>query len=94
MADSGTYQVSKGLGYEQITGLSAATALTPAAGATVAVVQAESQDVRWRDDGTAPTASVGMVLKAGEVARFSNTPLASVKFIETTASAKLNVAYY
>ena len=54
------------LGFQQITSLSSSTALTmPAAGVIgqkpkIAVVHCEAQAVRWRDDGTAPTASVGM----------------------------------
>ena len=50
------------LGYQQITSLTASTALTVPAGATLAVIVPESQSVRWRDDGVAPTASVGMPL--------------------------------
>jgi len=85
-------------GYQQITSLSSATALTipaptNAVPATLALIQAETQDVRWRDDGTNPTASVGMVLAAGETLPYTGD-LSKLKFIETTASAKLNISYY
>jgi hypothetical protein len=81
------------LGYQQITSLATAVGLTIPAGATKAIVVAETQDVRWRDDGTAPTASVGMSLPKGVV--LTITDLSSkIKFIETTTSAKLNVSYY
>lgn len=81
------------LGYQQITSLSAATALTIPSGAILALIQAESKDVRWRDDGTSPTASVGMTITAGSMLEY-NGVLENLKFIEVTASAKLNVSYY
>ncbi len=83
------------IGYEQITGLSAVKGLTAATyeGASYAVIQAEDQNVRWRDDGTNPTTSVGMILAAEQsIAYFGD--LSAIKIIEETASAKLNVSYY
>lgn len=80
-------------GYQQITSLSAAAGLTVPSGARVAVIQAETQAVRWRDDGTDPTASVGQVLAAGADMVYTGD-LSAIKFIEATASAKLNVSYY
>lgn len=82
------------LGYQQITSLSSSTALTVPAGTQMALVQAESQAVRWRDDGTDPTATVGMVLGAGETLEYTASQLGVVEFIEVAASAKLNIAYY
>jgi hypothetical protein len=81
------------LGYQQITSLSSSAALTIPAGAKRAIIQAETQDVRWRDDGTAPTASVGMVISAGDRLAYTGS-LSAIRFIEATASAKLNVSYY
>lgn len=81
-------------GFQQITDLSAAVALTVPSGARVAMVQAETQDVRWRDDGTAPTTTVGMLVTAGDPAVLMVGDLAAVEFIETSASAVLNVTYY
>jgi hypothetical protein len=84
-------------GRQQITSLSGSTGLTiPAVGdgrANCAVIQAETQNVRWSDDGVAPTASVGQILAAGND-MFYDGNLAALKFIEVTASAKLNVTYY
>jgi len=83
------------LGYQQITSLSASTALTVPSGATAAVVTVESQAVRWRDDGTAPTAGAGQPLSAGQSMTIRGAAaLAAVRFIEQAASAKLNVSYY
>ncbi len=81
------------LGYQQITSLSASTALTVPVGATMALIVPETQAVRWRDDGTAPTATVGMPLAIG-VSLSYDGDLKAVRFIEQAASAKLNVAYY
>jgi hypothetical protein len=81
------------LGYQQITSLSSASALTVPTGATVALIQAESQSIRWRDDGTNPTTSVGMVLAAGETVFFTGS-LSAFRAIEVSASAKLNISYY
>lgn len=80
-------------GYQQITSLAAATALTVPSGATSATIVAETQDVRWRDDGTNPTATVGMLLPKGTQLQYSGN-LAAIKFIETAASASLNISYY
>lgn len=81
------------LGYQQITSLSSATGLTPPAGATLALIVPETQNVRWRDDGTNPTASVGMPIYVGASLSYDGD-FNKIKFIEETASAKLNVSYY
>lgn len=81
------------LGYQQITSLSSATGLTVPKSATVALISPETQSVRWRDDGTNPTASVGMVLAADDYIFYTGY-LETIKFIEVTASAKLNISYY
>jgi hypothetical protein len=89
------------LGYQQITSLSAATSLTvpttdlnglncrPA----IALITPETQAVRWRDDGVAPTASVGMPLAAGVTLQYDGD-LKAIQFIEQSASSKLNITYY
>ena len=84
----------KAKGYQQITSLSSATALTVPAGTSVAVIQVQTQNVRWRDDGTDPTTTVGMLLLAGQTLEYFAADVAVVKFIEVTASAALNVSYY
>lgn len=90
------------LGYQQITSLSAAAGLTvptkdPVTGANVkanfALITAEAQDLRWRDDGVDPTASVGMPLAAGVTLQYDGD-LGRIKFIEQTGGGKLNISYY
>lgn len=89
------------LGYQQITTLSSATNLTVpttdlnglSAKPTLALIVAETQAVRWRDDGVAPTASVGMPLAAGVTLQYDGD-LSRIQFIEQTAGARLNISYY
>lgn len=88
------YIAEKPLGYQQITSLSAATALTVPAGTQYALISPESQAVRWRDDGTSPTATVGYPLAVGAELKYTAGSFAIVKFIEQAASAKLNIVYY
>lgn len=80
-------------GYQQITSLSAATSLSVPTGALIALIQPEVADVRWRDDGTAPTASVGMYLGQGATLPYTGN-LNAVQFIQVSAGAKLNISYY
>lgn len=80
-------------GYQQITSLSTSVSLTVPAGAKYAMIYAENRNVRWRDDGIDPTASVGMQLLAGNGLWYDGD-LAEIEFIEEAASAKLNVSYY
>jgi hypothetical protein len=89
------------MGYQQITSLSGSTGLTVptnspmgmAAKPVMALLQAEVQNVRWRDDGTAPTASVGMILYVGADPYPYDGDLTRIRFIEAAASGKLNVTY-
>lgn len=85
----------KSLGFEQNTSLSSATGLASIpAGADLALLQVTGQNVRWRDDGTNPTATIGMVLTAaGDPYPYSGD-LTKIKFIEVSASAVLNVTYF
>lgn len=81
------------LGYQQITSLGSAVSLTVPSGATRALIAPATQSVRWRDDGVDPTASVGMPVAAGAYLSYDGD-LSRIRFIQTTASAELNVTYY
>jgi hypothetical protein len=81
------------LGYQQITSLSSATGLTIPQGTTLALIVPETQNVRWRDDGTDPTASVGMPIFVGASLSYDGD-LSRIRFIESTAGATLNISYY
>jgi len=81
------------LGYQQITSLSSVQGLSPPPQSRVALIQAVTQPVRWRDDGVDPDANTGMVLEAARDMLFTSD-LTAVRFIETAASAEINVSYY
>lgn len=83
-----------GLGYQQITSLSSATALTVPAGTTMCLVIPQTQAVRWRDDGTDPSATVGQPLGVGSELVYTAGSLPRLKFIQQAASATINVTYY
>jgi hypothetical protein len=88
-------------GYQQIETLTSSTGLTiplvtPEGlnGKPVfALIIAEGAAVRWRDDGAAPTASVGMPLAVGVPLQYDGD-LSKIRFIQQTATAKLNISYY
>jgi len=89
------------LGYQQIVGLAASTALTVptrdlngmVAEPTLAIIVAETQGVRWRDDGVAPTATVGMPLAIGVPLAYDGD-MNAIRFFEQAATATLNISYY
>lgn len=89
------------LGYQQITSLSASSALTvPTVDAnglnvkpTIAIIVSETAGVRWRDDGVAPTGTVGMPLAAGVTLQYDGD-LSRIRFIQQSAGAILNISYY
>jgi len=87
----GTFSIS----YQKLTTtLTGAVALPSIPdGATFALLQAETQDVRLRDDGTNPTTTVGMLLKTGIIVQYRGD-LSAVKVINATAGSILNISYY
>ena len=98
---AGLKTLTSRLGYQQIVSVSASTALTVpstdvqglSAKPTMALIAVETQGVRWRDDGVAPTNSVGMPLAANSLFTYDGD-LTQIRFIEQVAGAKLNVSYY
>lgn len=96
------------LGFCQQTSVTTAVGLSSGAGACAsgipagtvfAVVQVEGQTARWRDDGTAPTSTVGQPLSAAtpiyftSIVKGSNT-LANVQLIPETGSMTVDVSFY
>jgi hypothetical protein len=77
------------LGFQQLTP-AAATALTVPAGATLAVI-VSAASFTWRDDGVAPTTTVGMVWPA-TVPLYYNGTLSAIQVIN--AAGTVNVSYY
>ena len=88
-------------GYQQITSMATAVGLTvPVAGSIVGqqqlpakcIITPQTQAVRWRDDGVAPTATVGYPLAIGAELRYDGD-LRRIQFIEQAASAVINVVF-
>lgn len=83
------------LGYVQITNVSAAIGVGAIpAGTTLIIITPETQSVRWRADGTDPTAAIGYPLATGSELQFNAGQMTRLKFIEQAASAKLNVYFF
>lgn len=86
------------LGCAQLTSLSSATSLSSVpggipTGAGLAALTIEGQTVRMRDDGTAPTASVGLLLPVGGPWPYQGA-LAKVQFIQSGGPATIDVCFY
>ena len=84
-------------GFQQITSLNASIGLTVPDGVRYAIIECDhtaGQYVRWRDDGTAPSATVGMTIPPGAQLIYNASDLKQIRFIEEAAGAKLNIAYY
>lgn len=88
------------LGFQQLTLTGTAQSLTlptPPAGLVVGytVIQCEgtSAVARWRDDGTAPTSTVGMILNTGSELDYTGDPT-MIQFIVGSGSPILDISYY
>jgi hypothetical protein len=80
-------------GYQQITDLDPAVGLTVPDGAQYVLLKAEAQAIRWCDDGTTPTTSIGMVIDVGDAFWYTGE-LRDILFFEDAAGAILNASYY
>ena len=83
------------LGYVKMTSFnSAAVALSSIpAGATYAILQAETATVRLTDDGTAPTSTKGLLLATGTIITYTGD-LDAVQVIGTGSTSILHILYY
>jgi len=87
------------LGYYQNTDQDPAVTLAAIAGGTLpvnaqhALIQAEAASIRWTDDGTTPTASLGILLAAGDDI-FYTGDLSAILIFEVTSAAIVNVSFY
>ncbi len=72
-------------------------------GAKGATITVETDQVRFRDDGTAPTASEGHLLNVGDVLSFNSWTvpredfrqvLKAIQFIRVTNTAALKISWY
>lgn len=60
---------------------------------TYAIIQAEAQGLRWRDDGVDPTTTVGMIIPGGGELRYDGD-LTKIRLINLTAGAICNASFY
>jgi len=79
-------------GYYQLTSLSSVKSIAGGNG-RVALIQALNQNVRWRDDDTNPTSTVGMRLYAGESFWYTGD-IAKFRVIEEASGAEVNISTY
>jgi hypothetical protein len=63
------------------------------AGATFAWITPETAAIRWRDDGTAPSATVGNPVAAGQQLVYGGL-LASLQVVAQSGTSTVNVAFY
>jgi hypothetical protein len=96
-----SFQAEIPLGHFQPAAVDAATTLASIVGAqlvargiTLVLVTPQTQAIRWRDDGTAPTATVGYPLAVGAELRYTGQGISALQFISQTAGAIINVAVY
>lgn len=84
------------LGYQQhlAAAVDAGVNLTPPAGAVYAVLTAEAQAIRYRDDGVNPSATVGMPVAVGVTVQLEGGNLAAYRVISQALGAIVNVTYY
>lgn len=88
-----TAYVYTALGYQQLAVAGTAVVLTIPAATRVAEICIETNSIRYRDDGVAPTSSVGMLITAGSCFQYSG-PLPALQFIQVTSSATVDASYY
>jgi hypothetical protein len=96
----GENQQMNAKGYQQLTVSTASLALTlPAGPVRKAVITVENNPVRWRDDGTAPTSAIGMLVIASATVAPTITicgpSIGTFRVIrQGAADAILNISYF
>jgi len=63
-------------------------------GAQVAYITPETAAIRWRDDGTAPTTTVGYPVPTGGTQLIYRGNLATLQVIAQSGTATVNIAFY
>lgn len=80
-------------GNESITDLIMAASLTPPSGATIAVITAAGNPIRWKAGGQIPTADDGALLYPGDPLQYEGD-MAQIQFIATETGASIKIIYY
>lgn len=63
-------------------------------GTVLLIITPQTQAIRWRDDGTAPTAAVGYPLAVGAELRYTAADMQNLRVISQVAGAVVNVIAY
>lgn len=93
------------LGYAQLTSIDSSTLVNTAtfgsataagipAGTQLLLITPQTQAIRWRDDGTAPTATVGYPLAVGQELRYTAHGQNNLRVISQVAGAAINIVAY
>jgi len=93
MFDTGDRRQYKPEGFEHITGLAAANSPTVPKGAKYALITCTTQAVRYRDDGTDPTSTIGTFIPTDTPFWYAGN-LGKLRFIEAALNATLDISYY
>jgi hypothetical protein len=94
-ADSGIRYVP--CGFQQLAVDTAKSLTVPAAcgpNPSLAVIKAEAQDLRYRDDGVAPTTTVGMPIAATDAPIQYQGTIPELQFIAQTSGGIVDVLFY
>jgi hypothetical protein len=95
LADSGIRRVA--CGYQQLTVTTVQSLTIPVkcgSNPSLVVIKAEAQAVRYRDDGTAPTATVGMPVAVTDTPISYEGTISALQFISQTGSGVVNAIFY
>lgn len=83
-------------GYQKLTVSNSAVGLTVPINSDIAIIVCDDANVRYRDDGTDPTATDGMPVESGQtLAVEGDNSLADIRFIrQASTDATLHISYY
>jgi len=82
-------------GYQQLTNLTTAKLVTIPRGTNFAIIRCTGGDVRWRADGTPPTAGTGYPLYEGEELEYDSVQdLPGLTFIAMEGTPEVSLSYY
>ena len=89
------------VGFETIAVSNAAGGIGPISGSAVTsgttaafFGPVETNSIRWRADGTAPSATVGHLLQSGQTLYLEGDAVRKILFIRVSADSALPVTYY
>lgn len=105
LAQSSATYIYTPLGFQQISPVASGTVLTVPSQARIAQICVENNEIRYRDDGTAPTTTVGMPVSpttvptcfqysVGGLPTNNNGNLSAIQFIQVISPATLDISYY